>query len=170
MLAVTFRFTCKSCGEIHEGVPTFGADEPLLVHLMPASKRAGHVRLGSDDCVIDDERFLIRGCLEIRVEGETDPFVWGVWVDINREDFGEWKNTFRTHKRSGIGPFAAYLGNALPTYPDTFNLHVVAHLRDDGVRPLIEVLPCENPLYEEQRGGISRARLAEVYEKVIHGE
>lgn len=169
MLAVTFRFTCKSCGEIHEGVPTFGADEPLLVHLMPASKRAGHVRLGSDDCVIDDERFLIRGCLEITVEGETNPFVWGVWVDINREDFGEWTRVFRVKKRSDIGPFPAYLGNSLPTYPDTFNLHVVAHLRDDGTRPFIEVAPSNHPLYEDQRAGISRSRLAEIYEGVLHG-
>src|SRR3546814_4726479 len=76
---MTFRFRCNSCGETHEGIPTFGADMPSIAQWISAADRPSRVDLGTDDCVVDGERFLVRGCLEIPVQGEADPFVWGVW-------------------------------------------------------------------------------------------
>ena len=166
---MSFRFTCKSCGQIHEGIPTFGADAPFLYQLLSPDEREERAVLGTDNCIIDHERFLIRGCLEIPVHGEQDPFVWGVWVDISEKDYEAFEAAFGKNHRSHIGPFAGYLGNLLPTYPDTLNLVVVAHLRDDGIRPFIELSPTEHQIFEEQRNGISHARLAEIYEHVMHG-
>jgi hypothetical protein len=167
---MSFRFTCKTCGEVHEGIPTFGADAPLLYSLLSPETRDDRAVLGSDNCIIDNERFLIRGCLEIPVHGETDPFAWGVWVDVSEADHTKFDTAFGQDMRSEVGPFAGYLGNALPTYPDTMNLVVVAHLRDHGIRPSVEVSPTSHPLYIEQRDGISQQRLAEIYQEVMHAK
>lgn len=166
---MTFQFLCKSCDKIHEGVPTFGFDSPAIAQWIPEHERESRVELGTDDCVVDGERFLVRGCLEIPVVGEQEPFVWGVWVDISQRDFDQWASAFHLEKRDHIGPFAGYLGSRLPCYPDTFNHHVVMHLRDKGTRPYIEVSRSEHPLHIEQCGGVSQERLAEIYEAVVHG-
>jgi hypothetical protein len=73
--------------------------------------------------------------------------------------------------RKTVGPFAGYLGSELPAYPETtFNLHVVAHLRDDGIRPLVTVSRSAHPLYREQCQGMTAGRLSEIYEAVMHGQ
>jgi hypothetical protein len=167
---MAFSFKCSSCDEIHEGIPTFGADAPSLYYWMPEDERATRAVLSSDLCVIDNERFLVRGCIEIPVEGEEDPFVWGVWVDVSERDFRVIERLFGVEKRAHVGPFAGYLGSELPCYPDsTFNLHVVAHLRDDGIRPSVQVSRSPHALHAEQCGGISHHRLSEIYQAVMHG-
>ena len=144
---MTFRLRCKSCDQWHEGVPTFGFDAPAIAECTKEEEREKRVDLGSDDCVVDGERFLVRGCIEIPVAGEAEPFIWGAWVDISQKDFERWIETFDLEKRTHVGPFAGYLGNVLPCYPDTFNLHVVLHLRDKGTRPYIEVPQSDHPLH-----------------------
>jgi len=68
-------------------MPTFGADAPAQYYRRPEEERPKRVDLDSDSCVVDGERFIVRGCLEIPVQGESDPFVWGVWVDLSKTDF-----------------------------------------------------------------------------------
>jgi hypothetical protein len=53
-------------------------------------------------------------------------------------------------------------------YPDAEALKTTAHLRDDGVRPYIELQPTDHPLAIEQRDGISVDRLAEIYAAYTH--
>jgi hypothetical protein len=53
-------------------------------------------------------------------------------------------------------------------YSDTFNLRTRVHLRDDGLRPFIELEPTDHPLAIEQREGISIERVADLYTQMIH--
>src|SRR5689334_8872281 len=89
---MSFQFKCHSCDKIHEGVPTFGFDSPAMVEWIEPEEREKRVELGTDDCIVDKERFLVRGCIEIPVIGEEGPFVWGVWVDISQSDFLKWSD------------------------------------------------------------------------------
>jgi hypothetical protein len=34
-----FEFKCVSCGEIHRGIPTFGAEAPLSYYEIPEQER-----------------------------------------------------------------------------------------------------------------------------------
>ncbi|WP_313622718.1 DUF2199 domain-containing protein [Achromobacter sp.] len=43
------------------------------------------------------------------------------------------------------------------------------HLRDDGIRPYIELEPTSHPLAVEQRNGITIDRVAEIYALLVHG-
>jgi len=45
---------------------------------MPAEQREVRSVIGSGQCMIDDDQFYIRGCIEIPIHGHTDPFLWGV--------------------------------------------------------------------------------------------
>lgn len=85
-----FAFKCTSCDEIHEGMPGFAAHAPLAFYDVPEEERERRCDLGSDDCVIDEAFFFVRGCIEIPVVGEPEPFSWGVWVSLSEASFVEW--------------------------------------------------------------------------------
>jgi len=74
-----FRFKCATCGQWHEGMPGFAAEAPVYYYSIPEDERPARCRLSSDTCVVDEEFYSIRGCVEIPVAGTDKPFVWGVW-------------------------------------------------------------------------------------------
>jgi hypothetical protein len=49
------------------------------------------------------------------------------------------------------------------------NLKTRVHLRDDGLRPFLELEPTQHPLAVEQRDGITAERVAELYALLVHG-
>lgn len=149
-------------------MPTFGADAPLSYYEIRAEERERRCSLGTDDCVIDDKWFFVRGCIDIPVHGENDQFSWGVWVSLSEENFKKWMASFHAKQRSHIGPFFGWLNAWLKPYPDTMNLKTKIHLRDNGIRPYIELEPTDHPLAIEQRNGISKTRLAEIYAQMVH--
>lgn len=164
-----FAFRCNSCGKVHEGIPSFGWDYPIQYLNVPEGERAERVTLGTDDCVIDDEWFYIKGCLEIPVHGSDEPFVWGIWVSLSEQNFAEWEKYFGIVKRSHIGPFFGWFSSDIWIYPETpINLKTTVHIRDDGIRPVIELQDADHPLVAEQRAGISFDRVSQIYEMMVH--
>ena len=165
---MTFEFTCVTCGQIHQGMPSFGADAPLSYYEIPEFERERRCSLGSDDCVIDETWFFVRGCIDIPVHDESEQFSWGVWVSLSEASFIEWIKFSHVKQRCHVGPFFGWLNARFIPYPDTVNLKTQVHLRDDGVRPYIELEPTDHPLATEQRDGISKLRLAEIYAQMVH--
>jgi len=163
-----FRFKCETCGQIHRGMPSFGSEKPLSYYEVPEPERESRCDCGSDDCVIDGKSFFVRGCIEIPVHGEEEPFVWGVWVSLSESSFKQWVACLDKGERSHIGPFFGWLNAWLKPYPDTMNLKTMVHLRDNGTRPYIELEPTDHPLAVEQREGISKSRVAALYSVMMH--
>jgi hypothetical protein len=151
-------------------MPTFAADAPLHLYAIPEDEREQRCVLQSDTCVIDDKLFFVRGCIEIRVDGANEPFVWGVWVSLSARSFEDFVACMDAPKRAHIGPFFGWLSAELSIYPSTENLKTRVHLRDDGIRPYIELEPTDHPLAIEQRNGITADRLAEIYAYYEHGQ
>ncbi len=163
-----FRFKCKSCGGWHEGMPTFGARAPLFFYTIPARERSTRCVLTSDTCVVDRQYFFILGGLDIPVIGASEPFVWNVWVALDQENYDKFMQYYHRTARSHIKPFPGFLSAELPLYPSTENLRVRVQLRDDGVRPYVELDASKHPLAMEQRNGISADRVAEFYAYYEH--
>ncbi|WP_078118481.1 DUF2199 domain-containing protein [Thiosocius teredinicola] len=162
------KFKCACCNEEIEGIPTFGWDYPLFYLNVPKEKRNEEVFLTEDLCVIADRWFFVRGCLEIPVIGEEEPFVWGLWVSLSESEFFEFQDLLGVEKRSGYGPYVGWLSAAIALYPDTENLKAIVHIRDNGIRPSIELEKNGHPLAQEQEHGITLNRLAEIYACMVH--
>ncbi|MCS0584602.1 DUF2199 domain-containing protein [Massilia pinisoli] len=165
---MTFEFFCSGCGQTHEGMPALDAAAPLSYYVVPADERDARCRLDADACVIDGSQYFVRGCLEIPVHDEPEPFSWGVWVSLSEQSFKQWTACFESERRSHVGPFFGWLNAALAPYSDTVNLKTRVHLRDGFIRPFIELEPTMHPLAVEQREGISAGRVAELYALVVH--
>ena len=166
---MTFRFKCTGCGEWHEGIPTYGAKAPLYYYTVPEGERNARCALTPNTCVVDRAHFFVRGCIEVPIHGETDPFIWGVWVSLSALNYEQFVATLEMDKRSHLGPFFGWLSACFPFYPDTENLKTHVHLRDHGIRPYIELEPTEHPLAVEQRRGITPERVGEFYAYYEHG-
>ena len=176
-----FEFRCQTCGEIHKGMPGFGADAPLSYYAIPEAERASRCELGSDGCVIDRASFFhtrlprnpgallaISFIMSNNLEAD-EPLIWGVWVSLSEQSFSAWLKVFEEELRSHVGPFFGWLNAWLKPYPETMNLKTRVHLRDHGLRPWVELEPTDHPLALEQRNGISVDRVAEIYAIMMHG-
>ncbi len=162
------RFCCSKCGEVHEGVPGFGWDFPVSYLAVPESERPERCVLTTDTCVVDEEHFFVRGCLEIPVHGESDPFIWNVWASLSPTSYQQFLSVFSESDRSGTGPFFGWLESHIWVYPETINLKTRVHLRNNGSRPYIELEPTAHPLAREQSEGIGVSRVVEIFEAVTH--
>ena len=162
------QYTCVTCGETHEGNPSIGTAAPVFYYSVPDTERGTRCQLDSDTCVIDEEFFFVRGCLEIPIVGEADPFVWGVWASLSRQNFEKFLMLYDHAHRSHEGPFFGWLSASLRGYPQTENLKTMVHLRDHGTRPFIELEPTDHPLAIEQRCGITRERVGEILAMYFH--
>ncbi|TXI01466.1 MAG: DUF2199 domain-containing protein [Rhizobium sp.] len=167
---MTFSFLCATCNELHHGMPSFGAEAPFSYYQIPAQDLVRRCSLGSDDCVIDERQFFVRGCLEIPVHGYEEPFSWGVWLSLSESSFREWVRTFDAAQRSHVGPFFGWLNTRLHGYPETLNLKTMVHLRDNGIRPYVELERTDHPLALEQGNGISPDRVAQIFRELVHPE
>ncbi|WP_296612834.1 DUF2199 domain-containing protein [Sphingomonas sp.] len=163
-----FRFKCSQCDEWHEGMPSFATDAPPYYYDVPETERAERCELTSDTCIVDDEFFFVRGCVDIPVHGESEPFSWGLWVSLSRKSFEEFTSLFGVPARDDYGPYFGWLSAYLAVYPDIENLKTQVHMRNDGVRPFIELEPTDHPLAIEQHEGISVERVAEIYAAYMH--
>jgi hypothetical protein len=163
-------FICHTCGQVHEELPlSFGADAPVHYYDVPEHEREQRTLLGSDQCVIDDEHYFVRGCLDIPIRDSAEVFRWGVWVSLSKESFHRMSQLWETPGRESEPPFFGWLCTPLPGYPDTTKLKTLVHTRPLGERPFIELEPGEHPLAVEQRSGISLARAREIGESLLHG-
>jgi|SRR5262245_49559785 len=164
------RFTCATCGRVHEGLPDVAFDAPVYYREIPEAERAARAYLSSDLCVIEERDFFVRGVLEIPIVGSDEVFGWGVWVTLSRPHFERYVELFDVEPPPGEGPWFGWLSNRLPGYPDTLSLKTHLHLRSLPHRPGIELEPTDHPLAVHQREGIGLGALLEMIGPRLHGE
>jgi len=157
------RTSCKVCGREHGDLPHLSASAPD--HWSEALEQDPDSHLDEDLCIVQARDFFVRAVIEIPVRDGKEPFGWGVWVSLRRENF----ELYREHPRSGeLGPFFGWLSTGIADYrEDTLNLKTRVHFRGDGLRPLVELHPCDHPLYRQQQEGISLDQAWEIVHR--HG-
>jgi len=113
----------------------------------------------------------VRGCVEIPVHDEEEPFIWGVWVSLSEKSFNRFLELYEVNERDQEEPFFGWLNGCFADYAtEDVNLKTQVHLRNNGVRPYIEIEKTDFPLSLEQHNGISKERLIEIYERMKHGK
>lgn len=167
---MTDSFTCATCGKLHDRIPlSFAAEFPDMYANMARDERDARSVIGSDQCIIDQECFFVRGCLEIPVTGSTDAFIWGLWAIVCEEVFDKISDSWELAGREkSTGPFKGRLGNSLSVYPPTLNLKLQINIQPVGTRPVFVIEEEEHLLAIEQRSGISRARATELASLLLH--
>ena len=149
-------------------MPSFGWDYPVQYLLIPEHERERRIELSSDACVIDEQWFFVRGCLDIPVHEHEEPFSWGVWCSLSQESFLRYGELFDQVDREPGESFFGCLCIAIPDYPDTQRLKIMVRVRPWPARPFVELEPTDHPLAVEQREGVTAARAREIAERMMH--
>ena len=156
-------FRCSSCGQDHAGLPlSFAADYPDPYANLSAEAREVRAVVGSDQCIIAEQEFYIRGCLEVPITDTGEIFIWGLWARIKESDFDEISDHWESEGREKvIGPYKGRLANALSIYSDTLNQRLEVRISPLGARPLFILDDPGSLLYSEQHTGISQEKAVE---------
>ena len=165
-----FRFECASCGDEHVGIPSFGWEYPVQYFALSESERDGRAVLSDDTCVIDDQWYFIRGCLEVPVHGYEEPLNYGVWLSLSRWSFTRYAELFEDVGRAAGEQFFGWLCTAIPGYPDTQLLKTMISVRAWPTRPYVGLEPNDHPLAVEQREGVSEQRVQQLVERILHAK
>ena len=146
-------YVCAVCGKTHEGLPDLGFQFPDYYFSIPEEEREERVEVDADLCRIDNEYCFIRGVILIPVHDHEHDFGIGVWVSQKKENFEIYLENYDSAE---IGPFFGWLANHIPFYEaETELLQTRAHFQTGGQRPVIELKPCDHPLYRDYSQGIS---------------
>ena len=167
MKAPLETWMCSRCGERHLDIPSYRFKAPWPWYITPESERSTSVLTG-DHCILRDEDYFVRGCIELPVAGQTDPFIWGVWVSLSRDNFSREQSLRNDPTRMKEAPYFGWLSSRIQVYPDTLLLKTRVHSRKVGMAPFIELEPTDHPLAVEQRRGISVNRVREIRELMLH--
>jgi hypothetical protein len=162
---------CSKCGEEHLGVPlSFAADFPDAYANLTQADRAKRAECSSDQCIIDDGTFSVRGLIEIPIHGQDTPFLWGVWANLHRDDFITIQESWHEEGREmKLGPFKGRMANQLSIYPNTLNLKISVIIQPVGARPIFE-LNEDHLLADQQRLGISLDRARQMAADLLHAQ
>jgi hypothetical protein len=168
-MAGIFSFKCSSCGEIHEGSPSFGfnAPDPYLEQDESVQNQG---ELGSDLCHYEDEdgmHYFVRVIIGIPIIGVTDPFMWGVWVSLSKESYDHYVETY-DNPDTDKGYFG-WVCNYLPYYENTHALATDVQPEEGGQRPTLKLHETDHELYDDFINGISIEKAQKIAEICMHG-
>ena len=136
---------------------------------MGRNERERRAVISSDQCIVDEKHFYIRGCLDIPILGQEESWIWGLWALVSMEDFDVLDETWKTVGREKrLPPMKARLANALKVYPATLNLKMTLRVQPLGSRPLFFIDEREHEMAQQQIYGISREQAVEMACLLMH--
>ena len=118
-------FACNTCGEWHDAPPlSYSVKAPLATIEIPMDQLEQRVVWTPDQCVIDGRDFYLRGRIPVPVVELDEPFIWGVWAKITRENFVRTNDLWAVIGRETEPAFPGRLDTELFLFGDTINLEV----------------------------------------------
>ncbi|WP_338789798.1 DUF2199 domain-containing protein (plasmid) [Priestia megaterium] len=143
---------------------SYGSEAPYHYYDTLEKERKKRFELHTEICIMDQQYFFIRGCLEIPIIDSKETFIWDAWISLSENNFNRTIDLWETKGREQEPPYFGWFSISIPGYPETLNLKTNVHTRAVGYRPLIELEPTDHPLAIEQREGITLERVAEIKE------
>jgi hypothetical protein len=168
------EWQCTSCGDWHRGIMHLAADHPDpwphgTGYEPNSALRTDGDFLSEDFCVLDGEHFMVRCVLELPVAGLDEPWTWGCWSSLSRENFDKYVAGFDSGEYEDDGPWFGWLCNTLPPlHVEGDSVALEVWPQSDRQRPLVVVEDHDHPLAIAQKG-LSVAGLVEVLRASGHG-
>jgi hypothetical protein len=160
-------FVCSVCGRHHDQrLLDIRLGLPHAIHVLDQDARTRRAWVADDFAVLDDERFFVRGLLELPIPGIGDRFAYGTWVEVSMRDSQELMR--RWHDEEQFAPVECTLANDLEPYRDTVGLRGTLHATSADKLPTVELADAAHELVRAQQAGISLRRSDELAAVVLH--
>jgi hypothetical protein len=130
--------------------------------------------LSDDLCTWTDDAgqrsYFIRGVLSIPIPETGERLGYGVWSSLSATSFRRVVELWDDRARVDESPYFGWLSNQISGYPSTLNLPLDVVIQEMDKRPALILRDGDHPLIEEQRQGISMARVQEIAELNMHDD
>lgn len=147
-------------------MPAFLFDAPAAwdPEIHAASERSA---LSSDQCVIEEEQWFLRGLLTLPVAGSETPseddLVFGVWLSVSEGTFDRAVELWEEERRVRDPAYPGWLANDIPGFPPTVGLLARLKTMRVGKRPVVQLNAEDtHQLAVEVREGVSPERADEL--------
>ncbi|GAA3927585.1 DUF2199 domain-containing protein [Chitinophaga oryziterrae] len=130
------KYTCSSCGQVHEEWPALTFDSPTSYNILSDSMKNQIGELNADFCIVrhpgQTDRF-IRGTLTLKVIDHCEGLDYGVWVSLSEKSFQDYSETF--NNTSPEEKYFGWLSNDIPEYEILESMPTTVFTRLNGLRP-----------------------------------
>lgn len=134
---------------------------------IPKDQVESSCQLTQDCCIIDEEKFFVKGQINIVVDNNEE-FRWTAWARISMHDFQRIQESWTNDNRVLEEPYEGYLATQLSCYADTLNLPLKVRSQKVGIIPKIEITDTSHPLFLEQECGITMDRVISFARQLIY--
>lgn len=153
------KYTCSSCGQVHEEWPALTFDSPTSYNILSDSMKNQIGELKDDFCIVhhpeQTDRF-IRGTLTLKVIDHCEGLDYGVWVSLSEKNFHDYSENF--NNASLETKYFGWFSNDIPEYEILESVPTTVFTRLNGLRP--DIVPhegFEHPLVHDYYHGITKA-------------
>lgn len=161
------HYNCKICNKKHSYY--YGLDTPVpdSINDIPEEERGSRVQFFEDKYILDREKLLVKGEIEIQVErSKNKPIVLRVWISIDIEEF---KKAINGGDRISVLEIEGEIDNEIPLYEDLRGTNAVVIMDPSNEYPSIKV-KTESRIKEDQFEPISTERMIELMNRFHHPE
>jgi hypothetical protein len=153
------KYTCSSCGHVHEEWPALAFDSPTAYLVLSDNMKKQIGELTDDFCIVHHpeqiDRF-IRGTLTLKVIDHCENLDYGVWVSLSEKSFQDYSASF--NNPSQAAKYFGWFSNDIPEYEIVESIPTTVFTRLGGLRP--EIVPhegFEHRLVHDYYHGVSKA-------------
>ena len=122
----------------------------------------------SDWCITADRKYFMRCCLNIAVVDGPTRLSYGVWASVSEKSFDHIMKLWNDARCAEEPPYFSYLLTNIAGYPKTWGLEANLVTHSVTERPLLFLLPSDNPLVQTQYKGITLAQAQGIVERLLH--
>ena len=149
------RYTCQTCGLIHDDLPAVSFDAPTPYQWATPEARAEEWRLDADLCVHNSTDHYVRGVLSIPIIGSDRRLDFGAWSTLSETNFHRYADAIEDSSKNPPGDMLGWFSNQIPGYPETMGLKCLVAPQSGERRPILELEPTDHPLAVQQISGVT---------------
>jgi hypothetical protein len=159
---------CPNCDEEHEWWEMeigFEVPDPYLK--LSREERSARCQINPDICVIDGDRFFVRGVLQIPIRETERSFGWGVWAELSPKCYQQYLKLEQIPELPQER-IACQLASEVPSYADSLGLKLNLWVLGSTQRPLFYVQDVEHAMGKDQQQGVSEIRVLTWLQPYLH--
>jgi len=161
-------FVCSVCGEFHaERMLDIRLSLPGPIFALDDEERDARAWLADDFAVLDEDRFFVRGLLELPILELGSRFGYGTWVEVGGDEFRQLLEHWQDPDQ--FAPVKGTVANELAPYVGTEGLPATLSPVSVDTLPSVTLDDAAHPLVADQQAGITADRSDELAATVRHG-
>lgn len=161
-------FVCSVCGEFHaERMLDIRLSLPDPIFALDDEERDARAWLADDFAVLDEDRFFVRGLLELPILELGSRFGYGTWVEVGGDEFRQLLEHWQDPDQ--FAPVKGTVANELAPYVGTEGLPATLSPVSVDTLPSVTLDDAAHPLVADQQAGITADRSDELAATVRHG-